>query len=194
MKISLILIVLYFCLLTQINAQKNSVFLGLGVTNHPSKTDIKYQLGFSHKLIFKNQIHLNNELTYNIIPIANIPFYDPATRVMYPQQRVNFNYFTFALIPEFKFQNNTFIGVGPSLNWMNPSFNPSYSSYNSQTSYPQNNRLRNISFGLNSYVGYSFQKLVLKIRFNINSIEKQNLEIHNFLGFNIEIPFKFASK
>ena len=192
MKISLILIVLQICILNEISAQKNSVFIGLGLTNQNQVRDTKYQLGFSHKLTFKNNFYLNNELSYNIIPITNIPFYSPSTRVKYPQQRVNFNYFTFALIPELKFQNNTFIGVGPSLNWMNPSFNPSYSSYNSQTSYPQNNRLRNISIGLNSYVGYSFQKLVFKIRYNINSID--NLELHNFLGFNIEIPFKFGSK
>lgn len=183
MKISLILIVLQICLLNQIIAQKNSVFLGLGVTEQFGVTDMKYQLGFSHKLTLKNKFYLSNELTYNIIPITNTPF--TASRVRYSQQRVNFNYLTFALIPEFKFQNNSFIGVGPSLNWMNPSFNP---SYNSQTIfYTRSDYLRNISVGLNSYVGYSFQKLVFKIRYNLNSIS--NLELHDFLGFNIEIPF-----
>jgi hypothetical protein len=186
MKISLILIVLQIFILNEISAQKNSVFIGLGLTNQNQVIDLKYQLGFSHKLTLKNNFYLNNELSYNIIPITNIRFYSPTTRVSYPQQRVNFNYFTFALIPEFKFQNNSLIGVGPSLSWMIPSLNP---SYNSQTAYPymSGDYLRNISVGLNSYAGYSFKKIVFKLRYNLNSISI--FELRDFKGFNIEIPF-----
>ena len=163
--------------------KKYSIFIGIGKSNQfPFQSDnIPYQVGISRKVVIGKKINLTNELTF----IAN-PFSDNSLAflnnyhgpVLDMTDNDSFNYIGLAALPEYQLSNKIIIGAAPSLNFHLPASD--FSSY----FYPT---WRTLSVGGNSYIGITFNDLIVKFRYNINTIDSKKTS--TFLGLNIEYRF-----
>ena len=151
--------------------KKNSIFVGIGKSNQIAKhsDNISYQIGLSRKVAITNKLNLNNEASFVTIPfnasfsIGNISDY--------------FNYIEVAVVPEYQFSNSILIGAAPSLN---------YHLANDLSSYFYTT-WRTLSVGGNSYIGITFNDVIVKFRYNINTIDSKKTS--TFFGLNIEYRF-----
>ncbi len=152
--------------------KKNSIFIGIGKSNQIAKNsdNISYQVGLSRRVTITNKLNINNEASFITIPfntsfsIGNFSDY--------------FNYIEIAAVPEYQFSNSILIGAAPSLNYHLPAID--YFPY-------LNTDWRTLSVGGNSYIGITFNDVIVKFRYNINTIDSKKTS--TFFGLNIEYRF-----
>ena len=168
--------------------KKYSIFIGIGksnqiasqkgnITSTSSQSDnISYLIGVSRKVSIINRFTLNNEASYVTIPYTASILTTQGTSI--GNIIDNFNYIGVAVVPEYQLSDNTIIGAGPSLNYHLPVSD--FSSY----FYPT---WRTLSVGGNSYIGITFNDVIVKFRYNINTIDSKKTS--TFFGLNIEYRF-----
>lgn len=168
--------------------KKYSIFIGIGksnqiasqnggITSTSSESDnISYQIGLSRKVAISNRLTLNNEASFVTIPYTASILTMQGTSM--GNIIDNFNYIGVAAVPEYQLSNKLIIGAAPSLNYHLPASD--FSSY----FYPT---WRTLSVGGNSYIGITFNDVIVKFRYNINTIDSKKTS--TFFGLNIEYRF-----
>jgi hypothetical protein len=151
--------------------KNNSIFVGIGKSNQTSSNfdDIAYQVGMSTILTINNKLNLKNEISYNKIPVN--------PRLSIGNFSDNLKYFEIAAIPEYKISNSIIIGAAPSLDY--------YLKNDMLTFFYPN--WRPLSVGGNSYIGISLNDILLRIRYNVNTIDSNKTS--SYFGLNVEYRF-----
>ncbi len=152
--------------------KKNSIFIGIGKSNQTTSNfeNEVYQVGVSRIMPINSKLNLKNEISFIKIPYT--------TRLSAGNFSDNLKYFEIAAIPEYQLSNSIFIGASPSLNYYLKS---DWASFAHPTWRP-------LSIGGNSYVGFVWNDIILKIRYNINTIDSNKTS--KYFGFNVEYLFK----
>lgn len=159
--------------LTDIKNSKNkrlSVFVGIGKSNQlfmASNKSPSYQFGISKKIRLSKQFNLNNELS-----IIRFPF---EYNSMSGNYNNNYYYLNYSTVPEIIITKSFFIGASPSINYFFSPSNPYLNLFDES---------KILSIGGNSYIGISLENIILKFRYNINSIDSKR--VGPFIGLNIE--------
>ena len=151
--------------------KNNSIFVGIGKSNQTTSNfdDVVYQVGVSRIVTIKGNLNLKNEISFIKIPYNS--------RLSIGNFSDNLKYFEIAAIPEYQVSNSIFIGAAPSLN---------YYLKNDLSSFFYPN-WRPLSIGGNAYVGISLNDIILKIRYNVNTIDSNKSS--SYFGLNIEYRF-----
>ncbi len=151
--------------------KSNSIFVGIGKSNQTTSNydNSVFQIGVSKRLSISGKLNLRNEISFIKIPYTS--------RLSIGNYSDNLNYFELAAIPEFQLSNSVFIGAAPSLNYFLKS---DWASFAHPTWRP-------LSIGGNSYVGIAWNDILLKIRYNLNTIDSNKTS--SYFGFNIEYMF-----